>query len=87
MTYRTRIEQRNTSQQDFLSMWNDHSYAPALLKALCQRQALSDAPGEAAPRTGTYVGCMFTDYMALVRDGHGRHHTGAIMTGAPSCHP
>ncbi len=34
-----------------------------------------------APRTGTYVGCMFTDYMALVRSGHGRHHSGALMTG------
>lgn len=32
-------------------------------------------------RTGTYVGCMFTDYMALVRQGHGKPHSGALMTG------
>ena len=45
-------------------------------------QALRDTSGVDTPRTGTYVGCMFTDYMALVRGGHGRHHTGALMTGA-----
>ena len=34
-----------------------------------------------AKRTGTYVGCMFTDYMPLLRQGHGLHYTGAVMTG------
>lgn len=44
-------------------------------------QALAGTSPGAAKRTGTYVGCMFTDYMALVRQGHGRHHSGALMTG------
>lgn len=50
-------------------------------------QALADGAAwglgpTSAPRTGTYIGCMFTDYMALVRTGHGRAHSGALMTGA-----
>lgn len=35
-----------------------------------------------AMRTGTYVGCMFTDYMPLLRQGYGLQHTGGVMTGA-----
>ena len=30
---------------------------------------------------GTYVGCMFTDYMNVLRVAHGLKHTGAMMTG------
>ena len=40
----------------------------------------------AARRTGTFVGCMFTEYMPLLRQGYGLHHTGAVMTGAPTSH-
>ncbi len=51
----------------------------------CYAQALAEgAPlwgSTAARRTGTYVGCMFTDYMPLLRQGYGLHHTGAVMTG------
>lgn len=34
-----------------------------------------------AMRTGTYIGCMFTDYMPMLRQGYGLQHTGAVMTG------
>ena len=48
-------------------------------------QALTDDAAHWQPatakRTGTYVGCMFADYMPLLRQGYGLHHTGAVMTG------
>jgi acyl transferase domain-containing protein len=31
--------------------------------------------------TGTYIGCMFTDYMNLLRVTLGMKHTGQMMTG------
>jgi hypothetical protein len=34
-----------------------------------------------APRTGTYVGCMFTDYMNLLRVQHTQQHNSLMMTG------
>jgi acyl transferase domain-containing protein len=34
-----------------------------------------------APSTATYVGCMFTDYMDLLRVTLGQKHTGPVMTG------
>jgi acyl transferase domain-containing protein len=37
---------------------------------------------DAASRTGTYVGCMFNDYMSLLHVVHGLDFTGQIMTGA-----
>ncbi len=30
---------------------------------------------------GTYVGCMFVDYMTLLRGGYGFASTGPVMTG------
>ncbi len=36
------------------------------------------------PFTGTYVGCMFGDYMSLLRVALQQRHTGPVMTGAPA---
>lgn len=33
---------------------------------------------------GTYVGCMFVDYMTLLRSGYGFANTGPLMTGVLS---
>lgn len=49
-------------------------------------EALHDSGDEAslqvmAPNTGTYVGCMFTDYMNLLRVTLGLEHTGPVMIG------
>ena len=41
---------------------------------------LQENPGW-AKRTGTYVGCMFVDYMSLLQRSYGRASTGAVMTG------
>ena len=30
---------------------------------------------------GTYVGCMFVDYMSLLKNGYGFASTGPVMTG------
>lgn len=35
-----------------------------------------------APATGTYVGCMFWDYMSVLRVALGQKHSGPVMTGA-----
>lgn len=35
---------------------------------------------------GTYVGCMFVDYMNLLRNGYGFASTGPVMTGALPLH-
>ena len=61
---------------DFL--WSQHSRS-VLMQTLANG-APRWAPA-AARRTGTYVGCMFTDYMPLLRQGYGLHHSGAVMTG------
>ena len=34
-----------------------------------------------APATGTYVGCMFNDYMSLLRAALQQKPTGPVMTG------
>lgn len=36
------------------------------------------------PFTGTYVGCMFGDYMSLLRVALQQRHTGPVMTGVPA---
>ncbi|CAL5223543.1 g6075 [Coccomyxa viridis] len=38
--------------------------------------------GGAVRSTGTYIGCMFLDYMSLQREGYGMSSTGAVMTGS-----
>lgn len=35
-----------------------------------------------APATGTYVGCMFWDYMSVLRVALQQKHSGPVMTGA-----
>lgn len=42
---------------------------------------LGEMPGW-QKRTGTYVGCMFVDYMTLLQRSYGFPSTGAVMTGA-----
>ena len=42
--------------------------------------ALDSEPSWAA-RTGTYVGCMFNDYMPLLLHGHGWPTSGPLLTG------
>ena len=44
---------------------------------------LQESPGW-AKRTGTYVGCMFVDYMSLLQRSYGHASTGAVMTGTPA---
>ncbi|CAL8465605.1 g5141 [Coccomyxa elongata] len=44
-------------------------------------EALSEA-GWPGRETGTYIGCMFVDYMNLQREGYGLPSTGAVMTGS-----
>ena len=41
---------------------------------------LQDNPGW-TKRTGTYVGCMFVDYMSLLQRSYGHASTGTVMTG------
>lgn len=40
-------------------------------------EALSEA-GWPGKNTGTYIGCMFVDYMNLQREGYGLASTGAV---------
>ena len=59
--------------------------ARLLLHITCE--ALHDAGGaynleSMGSRTGTYVGCMFMDYMNLLRVGLDIKHSGPVMTGA-----
>ncbi len=41
--------------------------------------------GGAVRSTGTYIGCMFLDYMSLQREGYGMSSTGAVSL-SPACH-
>lgn len=43
--------------------------------------ALDRVTPEWASHTGTYVGCMFTDYMNLLLQGHGWPTSGPLLTG------
>lgn len=55
--------------------------APATrIRRPCAGEAYAAA--DLAPATGTYVGCMFTDYMSLLRVALGQKHSGPVMTGA-----
>lgn len=49
-----------------------------------RRPSAGSAYGHSAlgPSTGTYVGCMFGDYMNLLRVALQQRHTGPVMTGA-----
>lgn len=65
--------------------------ARLLLHVTCE--ALHDSGGafnlaSMGSRTGTYVGCMFMDYMNLLRVGLDKKHSGPVMTGAglTPCH-
>lgn len=40
-------------------------------------EALEQA-GSATKSTGTYIGCMFVDYMSLQREAYGMSSTGAV---------
>ncbi len=46
-------------------------------------EALEQA-GSATKSTGTYIGCMFVDYMSLQRGAYGMSSTGAVCS-VPIC--
>lgn len=52
------------------------------LHDVCIPTGAAYTAAELAPATGTYVGCMFGDYMNLLRVAFQKKHTGPVMTGA-----
>ena len=44
-------------------------------------QSLRTLGQDWASHTGTYIGCMFVDHFALLRDGYGMGSSGPVMTG------
>ena len=55
-------------------------------EALAGASRVLDAQQDWTACTGTYIGCMFTDYMNLLLHGHGWPMSSPLLTGGfPHC--